>query len=381
MYHHSEVPYNVAASEAAKAGRIKMEEIIHRGLASAKAVADQVEKQVPQDRIVKSGALMVLPSSLIGGDCFSLSLPDVKPQRLHRHALGQLCELAAVPGRYIADLAGRGAWGRELAADNLNRVLRNSEQKRHLLRSVTVGDSLAEVRGIVSDRFRRLDARPMLDAFMGACQKIGAVPIEGYALDTKVKMRAVLPMVFEPLPNEVMIWGIEWGNSDFGDGGHTLSLWNMRTWCTNLAVCNQVLRQVHIGKRLDDNIQYSDRTYQLDTQANVSALQDVIQVTLGPERVNAYQQIIRDAAEMEVGKDNVGQILKKKLGKEEVARVQAAFDSPDVVNLPEGNTMYRLSNAVSWFAQSTDITPNRKLELQRIAGELLPAVKMEAVEV
>lgn len=32
------------------------------------------------------------------------------------------------------------------------------------------------------------------------------------------------------------------------------------------------MRQVHLGKRLDDSMLYSNRTYELDARATVSAL-------------------------------------------------------------------------------------------------------------
>ena len=38
-----------------------------------------------------------------------------------------------------------------------------------------------------------------------------------------------------------------------------------------------MMRQVYLGRRLDDSLNYSDRTYQLDANATVSALKDVIE--------------------------------------------------------------------------------------------------------
>ncbi len=61
--------------------------------------------------------------------------------------------------------------------------------------------------------------------------------------------------------------------------------------------------------------------------------------------------------------------------------MQELFDGPDVVNLPPGNTKYRLSNAISWFSQTKDVSVDKKLDLQRLAGELLPKAKLKAREV
>ncbi|MBS4027201.1 MAG: hypothetical protein KGZ58_01080 [Ignavibacteriales bacterium] len=70
------------------------------------------------------------------------------------------------------------------------------------------------------------------------------------------------------------------------------------------------------------------------------------------------------------------------MNKAEADSAIEAYNSPDVVNLPPGNSMYRLSNAVSWIAQAAEIAPERALELNKIAGNLIPrSEKIEAAEV
>lgn len=372
MYHHGPESYEIAAGEAAKRGRQKMEEIIHNGLASAQAVIEQVQSRAIDDRVVKGNVLQFDAAN----DGFRLLVPNLEPKRLHDLAMRQVASKGGVPQKYLDDLTARGDWGKWLAVDNLNEIYRHSTD-RHLVRSV--GN---ETRGFLSDRFRRIDSRPLVEQFVAACQKLGAVPIQGYALETKVRLRAVIPQVFEPVPNEVMLFGVEWGNSDFGDGGHCVSIWNMRCWCTNTTIMDEVLRQVHLGKRLDDNIEYSARTYQLDTQANSSALHDVIGHALAPKQINGLLNGFKTANAQGVTMDQARNQFKKLLLKGEADAAMTAFESPDVVNLPPGDTQYRLSNAISWIAQAKNIRPERQLELQKIAGDVLPrTAKMKAVEV
>jgi len=45
-----------------------------------------------------------------------------------------------------------------------------------------------EVRGFLSDRYRRLDSRSIIEAFATAVQQKGALPYDGYDTDTKVAM-------------------------------------------------------------------------------------------------------------------------------------------------------------------------------------------------
>lgn len=384
MIHHGSESYAVASSAAAKKGREKFQQIIHKGRASALAVAAQVQSQIPVDRISPAKKVQVVPVRNTDGRFdgrLNLVLPGVDDQAIHPHALGQIAEKSRVPSKYLRELLDSGKeWAGELAARNVNEQFAHADS-RHLIRSVKAGGG-EEVRGFVSDKFRRLDSRPLLDAFMGGCAEFGLVPIEGYALDTKVLMRAVIPHVFEPIDNEVMLFGLQWGNSDFGNGGHTVALWNMRVFCTNTATLDEALRQVHVGKRLEDNIEYSQKTYELDTKANASALKDVVRSVVAPAKINAYLEDVRAAAAETVGEKDVLKILKARLGKGEGEAVKALFDGPDVLNLPPEKSSYRLSNAISFFAQSADVSPERRLDLQKVAGDLLHKdSRVEVIEV
>ena len=59
------------------------------------------------------------------------------------------------------------------------------------------------------------------------------------------------------------------------------------------------------------------------------------------------------------------ELLKKTLNKGEAEAAFNAYNSPDVYNLPAGNTAWRLSNAISWIAGQTE-EPERKLDLMRL---------------
>jgi hypothetical protein len=98
------------------------------------------------------------------------------------------------------------------------------------------------------------------------------------------------------------------------------------------------LNQVHLGRQMSEDIELSARTYELDTRASISALKDVVAGTLSPRKVEQLCAGIQKAHEEKVDWKNVKGGLAKKLLKSELAAAQAAFDSPDVYNLPEGNT-------------------------------------------
>jgi hypothetical protein len=383
LFHHGGGDYEVAVSAAATAARAKMEAKISTGKASAVALWERVHSAVPVDAVVRGTAMHFE---------HSLATPEPAPvlvrignaaerYSIHRHALGQMAEKAGIPGRYLGELVtAPEPWKRELATRMLNEhfsqpaEIRSEDQSanRHLLRSVN-----GQVRACLSDKFRRLDSRPLLDAFAGACDELKAIPVEGTVTDIRVALKAFLPMVFEPVPGEVMCLGVEWSNSDFGAGKHGLRAFIFRLWCANGAVMEDVLSQVHLGTRLADNIEFSNRTYMLDTKAQVSALEDVVKNTLGPKNVNQLLATIKAADEKKVEWRNVSTLLGKKLLKEEFKNVRDAFDSDDVINLPAEKSIWRVSNAISWIAGKTE-DPDRKLDLQRLAGAVIHGKNEEA---
>lgn len=369
LYHHGSKDYNVAASDAARHARTIMQKKIDGGLASAQALFERINRQVPQDRIVRARGLdfFVTDSGVqVAFQGPSTPAPE-QGETLHNHALGQIAEKAGIPEKYLRELSnGEEPWQQALAAHALNEHFRTGQpDDRYLVRSVG-----GQVRGFLSDKFRRLDSRPLVEAFAESCADVGAIPCEGTATDTRVVLKAFLPMVFEPVENEVLCLGIEWGNSDFGAARHTVRAMIWRLWCTNFATLEDTLAQVHLGGKLSDNIEFSQRTYELDTAASVSALRDVVKGLLGPAKVNALLDTIKAADEKKVEWKNVKSSLQKRLLKGELKAVEDAYQSEDVVNLPPGQTAWRASNALSWFAKRVE-DPDRRLEIERIAGEIV----------
>ena len=130
------------------------------------------------------------------------------------------------------------------------------------------------------------------------------------------------------------------------------------------------MRQIHLGKRLDESMIYSERTYELDAQATVSALKDVIQRQLNAEQLQQHMDLIRSANDRPVDASQARDMLRKALQKHEADSVVEAYNSADTVNMPAGNSMWRLSNAISWVAGKTE-DAERKLEISKVAGQVL----------
>jgi len=358
------VTTQAAKSEAAAKFRTKLEAQIEAGRASALALFEKVQREVPEDRIANTHGFRF---DLQGEQTLVLQTGDNPQQTVHHHALHQILERVGIPRAYATSLSERGPWGAELLVQNLNRLYEGDAAKRALVRAIG-----SQVRAVLSDKFRRLDSRPLLDAFAEGCQEIGAVPIEGTGGDTRVAIKALIPQVFEPVPGEVLAFGLQWSNSDFGNGANSVRGFILRLACLNGMTMEEALREIHLGRKLSDDVAFSSETYRLDTATTVSAMRDVIRGSLAPAKIDQQMEIIRRAAGAEVDPRAAFATMQRNYGllKAEVEAVRETYNNGGVEQLPPGNSMYRMSNAISWIAKSAE-TPERRLELEQVAGEVL----------
>lgn len=351
--------YQPSSNEAARYQQI-LQNKIQEGTRSAMHTIERVMSEAPTDQIVSTRS--------VDFDASNDGLVVVTEQGNFRpsdYAVGQIAARAAVPTDYLRGLTSHDSkpWQHGLAAEVLRQHYRNRPAERVLARSVG-----RQMRGWLSDRFRRIDARPLLETLTGALQTMGAVPYFGTATETRVALKALHPEIIEPVPGEFLVLGLEWSNSDYGNGPHRLSQFALRVACLNGMTRESVLREVHIGGRLSADILYSDRTYNLDTQASVSALKDTVKGVLGPAARDKLVNEIRKANDKEYSIGALKTATKALSAKTQKAIVDA-FESNDVINLPAGPTAWRASNAISWIAKTAD--DETKLDLERLAGKIV----------
>lgn len=382
MIHHDSRDYNVAVDETAKRFQAQLEETIHKSQQSAMNVIEKVQRETPIDVIADSSTLEFSVDGTEGSNAVLMGLKNRRAKnyfnhKLHKNGLDQVAERAGIPGTYINRLLEK-PYGRELIVENLAKIYREEDNSKLLIRSVD-----SQVRGVLSNAYRRMESGPIIDAFAKACHEIGAVPVEGVGGDLRWAVKAILPMVFQPSKKqgteELIAFGVQLSNSDFGKGALHVNAFMTRVICTNYATLEQVLRQAHLGKRLTDDMEFSDKTYKLDTQTQISAINDVVKGVLAPAKVNALVGRIGEALEERIDPKNAwAELPKMGLLKGEIDKVKELFIDGDVEVLPRGTTKARLANAISWFAKSA-ATAERRLELEEVAGEiLLPKVKEKA---
>ncbi len=369
--------------------RVKLEQAISNGLATGRSIIPRILNEVPQDEIqaTRETSIVVTPGSVqystrsgvspISPFAFAQLADRVGGAKFASYAAEQLA-LSVPPVR-----DGKRRSSGEGPEENLNAwraehvqavAARHFEHAtgRYLIRRVG-----GQVRGVLSDAYKRVDCRPMLDAFLGAVQQRGAVPAGGEITETRVVVRVIVPTIYEPTPGEFVVYGMQLANSDFGAGTYALSDFVMRLLCLNGMTGDKQLRQIHLGKRISEDVELSAKTHALDTKTLVSATIDTVGQLISDVVLDKRTKAIGDLARQELTFQQAISQAGKRLSKTEREASEEIYEGPDVLNVPEGKTMWRFANALSFLANDEKKIPSadRRIELQEIAGRLLPQVK------
>ena len=306
---------------------------------------------------------------------------EAEPLSIHRHAYSQIIQKVGLPATYSTALQEKSSWGMDLLVHNLNTLFHNTNfaskggqgDSKFLHR--IVGNDL---RGFLSRRFNRhLASAPLLDAFLAACDFVGAQAVEATTTPVKNRISCVQPMLYEPVPNYPVCLGTEWSNSDFGAGRLQVSLivWrpNGGQWTVDGG-----MSRVHIGSVLEDSdMEISEETAHKEVLAQSSAIRDAVREHLKPTAVDKILRAIQLAAEEQIPWSAMRHMLSKILSKTELEEATRLLQE-EVEDLPP--VTYKGGNAIVpplWAMgvldriASRETDDERKAEIQRRAGAFL----------
>lgn len=294
---------------------------------------------------------------------------------IHDNAISQLGSKLGIPTAYLRQLAKGQEWEQELATRILNSHTGWSKQSRNLIR--TVGH---EVRGVLSDSYRRLNSDLILDYFISTAYEEGGRLADGMMDATRIYIEMLMP---EPISiptakNGIveMAFGARLSTSDYGDGALTLRTFMMQGVCLNGMVRENVMRTIHLGARLPENIHISNETYMLDTKTQALAVRDLTRGIFSNDTIKKKGMEIQGASEIVVDMEKELKLLQKgKMLKEEVKGVEKVLMQSNPDDGIEGeSTLWKLVSGIT--AHSRDLEPRRQRDLQEIAGELMDRVKL-----
>ena len=294
---------------------------------------------------------------------------------LHGNAISQISEKMGVPAKYLRELSGGDEWQRQLCATILNEHSGWTQRTRVLIRAVGT-----EVRGVLSDSYRRLNSVEILTAFIQEAGAQGAVLSDAYMNDTKVWCETILPNPIE-IPTRkngtvTIFAGARFSTSDYGNGSVDMRSFLLNGACLNGMVRESVMRQVHLGSRLPDSIALSQKTYELDTKTTVSAIKDLTKGLYSRDTIMGKAIEIQGASEIDVDfdKELKGLVQRGALLKNEGREVEKLLmnNNPDD-GVTGGATLWKLAQGITAFAREQE--PERSRELHEISGQLMNRVK------
>jgi len=299
---------------------------------------------------------------------------DSTEHELTHHSTSQVLARAGIPKTFADKLIELEENG--LLEENLRRLTIREAEDGILVRRINRAEDIPLVKGWLSPAYKRMDASPVFESFLERSLKKGFVPYRGLNTDYRYQISMIYPHIFNPVPNEYVLFGLSLTTGDYGNQSLEISLLLLRIVCMNLAIGYDLFRRVHLGSRFqmgaDDIITISDRTRMLDTKTIASAIGDV--VDSAENHVKLLEQRIRESAEQELSENERKKIfegLGKKFKKEITEQIKTSYELPEGIEvLPAGNTLWRLSNAISLVANSVK-TLDEKVDLEKEAMRLL----------
>lgn len=378
-----------------------LERAISRGVSYAQPVLQKIMDLRIEDLLIGSNALEFDADTVGTGKDKRAQLMvsarsrdgQARTWTLHHNALGQLAQRAGIPMKYVNDLNEPGVLTERrmnLLAHNF-RELYGMISGRYFVR--TVGD---EIRGFLSDRYKPFDGRALANTFVETATAAGARMFRGLWSDTKYSLTMLMPHVYD-LGTDAVAFGLNFGHSDFGNGGVDVEGIILRLLCTNGMTGQSLIHKVHVGSRLRDDAAWSRRTMDLETRTVQSAITDAVQHALQPERLSMMQQALINLQNQETTIASVRSRFGKRLVKTELERLENLLRSDDVVNMPAGYTptfdddgkrvtsaservgVSRVANALALLAQAQGVSDERRMDLERMGGELFaPVFKAQA---
>jgi len=200
----------------------------------------------------------------------------------------------------------------ELLSYNINMWLAKDERIKYLLRTFNVGtENMNIARALLSDRFKILDNWDVLHTALKAIKEMG-VKVEitkACVTEKKMYLHVICPEVEQQADaflreylkhNDAagngIISGFVISNSEVGLGSFEIRPRAVIVKCNNgLVGTDERFRRVHLGGKMDEGIQWSDKTKNKNIELVMSQTQDAIKTFLSSEYLGTMINKVAEA--------------------------------------------------------------------------------------
>ena len=297
-------------------------------------------------------------------------IPGQGNRTLHMNAVEQIATKLNVPSGFAKRMAQGEEWMTSAIGRLLNSMIENGEDSNMLVR--TVGD---QTRAFLSDRYRRMNMVPVFTSFVQQARMVGAIPYAGHCGELKSSLEMIIPKVIEIITprngTAHMVFGLHISSSDFGTAALAVKSFSIQAICTNGMIGQNFMRQVHLGRQLQQgDFSFSEATHELDTRTVSSAISDIVGSALSETSINAQVNRMMELSEKVINPEReIKRLPQLGMTKEEAKAVEEIFGRSNPEDGVTGeSTMFKLQQAISSHART--LGNDRGREVQEIAGLL-----------
>lgn len=297
----------------------------------------------------ENGNLIFKPDS----DPFNEDCVPIRNMSMTRHAMSQLCNKLGVPIRYLEKCFETGMT--DLAAENVNAWLSDYEK------SLFIREYDSRVRGILSDRYMTLDTPDIMDVISDVVDS-SEYTTKGFYLSPERFHARLVQNTMMNIAGEDLFAGVQIDSSDVGRSTLQVRFMIFKQVCTNGLCVSRgggvLFEQRHIGISIDDF-----RSTFKESMTRIPVLMDNATALIEEARCKDAKFNVTRFNEVQLKDFTERMKLKTRLSDESVGKV---------INMMQEKyspTRWGLINSITEVAQ--DFTLERRVELEKIAGEML----------
>ena len=315
-----------------------------------------------KDFVVNLKALRVkesvrtFPAVQVLGNDEALQLTD--------HSLNQLCGRLEIGTLYINKCL---PVSQSLVAENLNFWIDHNKERDLMLRTYENFDKSKNVRAILSNRYKMIDAHHVLNPALNKIMDLGAEFKYSHYDGDRLNVTATLPKLEgEVQKDDIVQGGITITNSEIGNGGLLIQPFLYRLVCTNGMVAPRYLNRFftrHVGKIVIDP--------EKDTQwvSIIDKMQKQIELVSNPEVFQENLQKLIDATNEKITSHKIVEVTKKH-GITDYERKEIFERLEHYVGDTFTTSKYDFANAITNVANSS-IADDRSRFLQELGGLII----------
>ena len=284
---------------------------------------------------------------------------EVRSKRITKYALGQLCNKIGVPSQYIRKCINTGRL--DLAQENISSWI--SDYNRDLF----IREHGNKIRGVLTQRFSTFDTPEILEVIDDTISS--SFDIKGYYLSPERFHLRMIDNSERLLPDSDLFAGVTIDSSDVGRSTLSVKYFVYKQVCSNGLCIPQssgtIFQQKHIGITVDD--------FKLELKKNIELIPEINARVASMINESMNSGKIDFDSDTEI--DSIIKMLRRnmRMSEEQSRKVIDLFRYRvrEAEDFRYDNNNWGFINAITEF--SKDTTLERRIELERLAGNLLVA--------